>query len=79
MKLFYEHGPMTLTMGPQSLLHLNFHILFSVFTTEDGRSTSVCLLYGQLSSQSQMANFPAFIASKSMNAMKPSYSSNDVT
>ena len=36
-------------------------------TTEDGRSTSgVCSLYGQLS-QGRMANFPAFIASKSFD------------
>ena len=32
--------------------------------TEDGRFTSICLLYGQLS-QGRMADFPAFIASKS--------------
>jgi hypothetical protein len=32
--------------------------------TEEGRSTSLCSLYGQLS-QGRMANFPAFIASKS--------------
>ena len=35
----------------------------SPIDTEDGRSMSVFLLYGQLS-QDQMANFPAFIASK---------------
>ena len=34
------------------------------WTTEDRRSTSLCLLYGQLT-QGRMANFPAFIASKS--------------
>ena len=33
---------------------------------EDGRSTSVCSLHGQLS-QGQMANFPSFIASKSFD------------
>ena len=35
-------------------------------TMEDGRSTSVCSLYGQLS-QDRMTNFPAFIASKSFD------------
>ena len=34
--------------------------------TGDGRSTSVFSLYGQIS-QGQMANFPAFIASKSFD------------
>ena len=37
--------------------------------TEDGRFTSICLLYGQLS-QGRMANFPAFIASKSFDLWK---------
>ena len=37
-----------------------------VLTTEDGRSTSLCSLYGQLS-QGRMANFPALIASKSFD------------
>ena len=35
-------------------------------STKDRRSTSVCSLYGQLS-QGWMANFPAFIASKSFD------------
>ena len=35
-------------------------------STEDGRSMRVCLLYGQLS-QGRMADFPAFIASKSFD------------
>ena len=46
-----------------------FHIcLFkiSLQSTEDGRCTSVCSLYGQLN-QGQMVNFPAFIASKSFD------------
>ena len=47
-------------------------------TTEDERSTSVFSLYGQLS-QGQMANFPAFIASKSFDLMKQSYTSNEKT
>ena len=34
--------------------------------TKDGKSTSVCSLYGQLS-QSQIADFPAFIPSKSFD------------
>ena len=39
-------------------------IQITVISTEDGRSTSIFLLYGQLS-QGWMANFPAFIVSKS--------------
>ena len=44
------------------------HICFTkcVYCTEDGRSTSVFLLYWQLS-QGWMADFPAFIASKSFD------------
>ena len=43
---------------------VSFH--FSIVYTEDGRSTSVFLLYGQIR-QGQMANFLAFIASKSFH------------
>ena len=38
----------------------------SIWATEDGRSMSVFSLYWQLS-QSRMANFPAFKASKSFD------------
>ena len=40
--------------------------IITVLYTEDGRSMSVCSLYGQLS-QGWMADFPAFIASKSFD------------
>ena len=43
-----------------------YSFFFTHLTTEDGRSTSLCLLYGQLS-QGLMANFPAFIALKSFD------------
>ena len=42
--------------------------IFCFLSTEDGRSTSIFLLYGQLS-QDQMFNFPAFIASKSFDLL----------
>ena len=43
--------------------NLEFYLEILVTPTEDGRSTSVFLLWWQLS-QGWMANFPAFIASK---------------
>ena len=53
-------------------LHHNHHLSLhwddwlSTGHTEDGRSMSVFLLYGQLS-QGRMVDFPAFIASKSFD------------
>ena len=46
------------------ILHTNYW--FGSRKTEDGTSMSLCLLYGQLS-QGRMADFPAFIASKSFD------------
>ena len=47
--------------------------------TENGRFTSIFLLYRQLS-QDRMADFSAFIASKSFDqCTKPSYTSNEMT
>ena len=53
------------------ILRGNFQGIFQemfwgILNTEDGRSTSVCSLYGQLS-QGRMDDFPAFIASKSFD------------
>ena len=47
--------------------YLQFTVLhFTHVSMEDGRSTSLCSLYGQLS-QGRMADFPVFLASKSFD------------
>ena len=58
LKLFYASFATGIYLGE---LH---HICIG--STEDGKSTSVFSLYGQLS-QGRMADFPAFIASKSFD------------
>ena len=51
---------------PQVVVRLQALAKQSCLITEDGKSTSVFSLYGQIS-QGRMADFPAFIASKSFD------------